>query len=35
MREQLECMEVCLGRDEDLTESLWVRTKEQTGIDEM
>ena len=30
-REQLECMELCLGTDEEPTESLWVRIKERTG----
>lgn len=30
MREQVECMELCLGIDEELTVSLWVRVKEKT-----
>ncbi|GAB0179529.1 hypothetical protein GRJ2_000418200 [Grus japonensis] len=28
---QLECMELCLGMDEEPTESLWVRIKERAG----
>ncbi|GAB0176868.1 hypothetical protein GRJ2_000152000 [Grus japonensis] len=32
VREQLECMELCLGMDDELTESLRVRIKEQTGM---
>ena len=32
MRTQLECMEVCLAMDNEPTESLWVRTKEVTGM---
>lgn len=31
MREQLECIELCLEMDEELTESLCVRIKERTG----
>ncbi|GAB0199565.1 hypothetical protein GRJ2_002421900 [Grus japonensis] len=31
VREQLECVELCLGMDEELTESLWVRIKERAG----
>jgi len=31
VREQLECMELCLGIDEEPTESLQVRIKEKTG----
>jgi len=27
----LECMELCLGMDEEQTESLWVRIKDRTG----
>lgn len=30
MREQVECMDLCLGIDEELTVSLWVRVKEKT-----
>lgn len=30
MREQVECVELCLGIDEELTVSLWVRIKEKT-----
>ena len=30
VREQLECVEICLGMDEEPTESLWVRIKEKT-----
>ena len=30
--DQLECMELHLGVDEELTESLWVRSKGRTGI---
>jgi len=29
--DQLECMELCLGMDEELTESLWVRIKGRAG----
>jgi len=29
MREQLECIELCLGADEERVESLWVRNKGQ------
>ncbi|KAK4832456.1 hypothetical protein QYF61_023503 [Mycteria americana] len=32
VREQLECMELCLGMADELTESLWVRIKEQTSM---
>lgn len=31
MREQLEWMELWLGIDEELTETLWVSSKEKTG----
>lgn len=31
MREQLDCMEPCLGRADELTESLWPRTEEKMG----
>ncbi|PKU29010.1 hypothetical protein llap_20687 [Limosa lapponica baueri] len=31
VNDQLECMELHLGIDEDLTESLWVRIKGRTG----
>ena len=31
VREQLECMQLCLGREEEPAESLWVRMKERTG----
>ena len=30
MREQLECIELCLAVDEERVESLWIRTKGQT-----
>jgi len=29
VREQLECIELCLGADEEGVESLWVRIKGQ------
>ena len=29
VREQLECIELCLGVDEEGVESLWIRIKEQ------
>ena len=29
--DQLECMELCLGMDEELTKSLWVRIKGRVG----
>lgn len=29
--DQLECKELCLGMDEEHTESLWVRTKWMAG----
>ena len=29
--DQLECLELCLGMDEELTESLWVRIKGKAG----
>jgi len=29
VNDQLECMELCLGMDEELTKSLWVRIKGQ------
>lgn len=35
MREQLECMEFCLGRSEEPTEILWVRIKESTGKEDI
>ena len=31
VREQLECIELCLGTDDEPSESLWVSTKEKTG----
>ncbi|KAM9591189.1 uncharacterized protein ACIBXB_006085 isoform 1-T2 [Morphnus guianensis] len=31
VNDQLECMEPCLGMDEELTESLWVRIKGRAG----
>ena len=31
VREQLECIELCLGMDDEPSESLWVSTKEKTG----
>ena len=31
VHDQLECMELCLGMDEELTESSWVRIKGRTG----
>jgi len=31
VNDQLECMQLCLGMDEELTESLWVRIKGRTG----
>ncbi|GAB0208910.1 hypothetical protein GRJ2_003356700 [Grus japonensis] len=31
VNDQLECMELHLGMDEELTESLWVRIKGRTG----
>ncbi|GAB0182364.1 cAMP-dependent protein kinase inhibitor alpha [Grus japonensis] len=31
VNDQLECMELCLGMDEELTESLWVRIKGRAG----
>lgn len=31
--EQLECVELCWGMDEEPTESLWVGIKERTGKD--
>ena len=34
VREQLECIELCLGMDDEPTESLWVRTIELTSIDD-
>ena len=36
MKEQLECMELCLGMDEESAEiSLWIRIKERTGKGDM
>jgi len=32
VREQLECIELCLGADEERVESLWVRIKGQTRM---
>ena len=32
MREQLECIELCLGTDEEGVESLWVRIKGQPHL---
>ena len=32
-REQWECMEHCLGADDDPGESLWVRIRGQSNID--
>ena len=34
-REQLDCMELCLGMDEELMENLWVRIKDRTGKDDI
>lgn len=31
VREQLKCIELCLGMDEESTENLWVRFKMRTG----
>ena len=31
VNDQLECMELCLGMDEEPTESLWVRIKGRAG----
>ena len=31
VREQLECMKLCLGMEEELMESIWVGTNERTG----
>ena len=31
VRKQLDCMELCLGMDDEPAGSLWVRTKEQTS----
>ena len=31
----LECMELCLGMDEELTEHLWVNIKGKTGTGEI
>ena len=31
VREQLKCTELCLGNDDEPTESSWVRTEERTG----
>lgn len=31
VNDHLECMELCLEMDEELTESLWVRIKGRTG----
>ncbi|XP_050769715.1 macrophage immunometabolism regulator-like [Gymnogyps californianus] len=31
VRDQLECMELCLGMDEETAERLWVRMKDKTG----
>ena len=31
VNDQLECMELCLGMDEEPTKSLWVRTKGRAG----
>ncbi|PKU31477.1 dtw domain-containing protein 2 [Limosa lapponica baueri] len=33
MREQLDCMKLCLGMDEELIENLWVRIKGRTSKD--
>lgn len=35
MREQLECVELCLGMEEKSSENLWVRIKERTGKDDI
>jgi len=32
VREQLECIELCLGADEERVKSLWVRTKGQAHM---
>lgn len=31
VKEQLECMELCLAMDDEPSESLWVKKKEQTS----
>ncbi|PKU27961.1 hypothetical protein llap_21735 [Limosa lapponica baueri] len=31
VKDQLECMELCLGMDEEPTESLWVKIKQRAG----
>lgn len=35
VREQLDCVELCLGMDEELMENLWVRIKDRTGKDDI
>jgi len=35
VREQLECIELCLGVDEEGVESLWVRIKGQAHMDDV
>lgn len=34
MREASECMELCLGMDDELSESLWARIRKQTSTGE-
>ena len=33
--DQLECMELCLGMEEEPTEGLWVRIKGRAGTDDI